>query len=100
MTVVSIKLTILPKMSPGQTGKKMEMLNLGRTESSTLLLRNYMNHSTMSAKLGKAYNHISKYVSVSIETHIPYKAVGRIILGHVCKYLRVCGLWQEFQKHS
>lgn len=76
------------------------MLKLRGTESSTLLLRTYMNHSTMSAKLGKAYKHISKYVSVSIETHIPYKAVGRIILGHVCKYLRVCGLWQGFQKYS
>lgn len=100
MTVISIKLTIVPKMSPGQIGKKMEMLNLRETESSTLLLSNYLNHSTMSGKLGKACKYISKYVSVSIETHIPYKAVGRIILGHVCKYLRVCGLWQGFQKYS
>lgn len=76
------------------------MLKLRGTESSTLLLRNYMNHSTMSAKLGKAYKHISKCISVSIEAHIPYKAVGKIILGHVCKYLRVCGLWQGFQKYS
>lgn len=100
MTVISIKLTIVPRMSPGQIGKKMKMLKLRGTEGSTLLLRNYMNHSTMSTELGKAYKYISKYVSVSIEAYIPYKAVGRIILGHVCKCLRVCGLWQGFHKYT
>lgn len=100
MTVISVKLTFVPKMSLGQIDKKMKILKHRETESRTLILRNYMDHSTMSAKLGKAYKHISKYVSVSIETHIPYKAVGGIILGHVCKHLRLCGLWQGFQKYS